>query len=182
MDDAEKRAESVLNPPELFAIVAAVKGAYKSLEAPDFAFVVEAVKLQGYSRLLDQLGQSFTLFETTDENDDVAFTHLLSCASQDLGLWLSMAGPYALIQRVGEDHVETLRAPFSSQEEMLIATLHEHNITLVSEDLLRHPIRMNLDEAVEGKVTLYQALFDNSQALPWDQGAWADETDDSQPH
>lgn len=173
--------ENALNPPEVFAIVAAVKDAYKALEDPDFAFVAKAVELQSFNRLLEELGRSFTLFETTDENDDVAFTHLLSGDAQDLGLWLSMVGPYALIQRVGEDHVETLRAPFSAQEEMLIATLREHNITLVSEDLLQHRIRMNLDEAVEGKVTLYQALFDNGQALPWDQGDWTDEADDSQP-
>ena len=182
MNEADKQAASALNPPEVFAIVAAVKAAYKSLENPNFAFVSRAIKVQSYSRLLDQLGQSFTLFETTDENDDVAFTNLVSSESQDLGLWLSMVGPYALIQRVGEDHVETLRAPFSSQEELLIATLREHHIALVSEDLLRHRIRMNLDEAAKGKVTLYQALFDNSQALPWDQGSRTDDPDDSQPH
>ena len=41
---------------------------------------------------------------------------------------------------------------------------------------------MNLDQAIDGKVTLYQALFDNSQARPWDQGNWTDDSDDGPAH
>jgi hypothetical protein len=170
-----------MNSPAIFAIVAAVKEAYLSLEDPDFAFVGKAMEVQVYERLLDQLEQTFEILETTDEAEDVAFTYLVSSESQDLGLWLSMVGPYALIQRVEEDEVEILRAPYSDVEAEVLATLSEHHISLVPEEALRHLIRMELPEAVAGKVTLYQALFDNSQAVPWDQSAGTDDPNDSQP-
>ena len=177
-----------MNAPEIFAIVAAIKDAYGSLEAPDFGFVDEAVEYQGYDPVLDQLEESFEILETTDAEEDIAFTYLVSEGSEDLGLWLSMVGPYALLQRVGEDHVEILREPYSEAEEDVLATLADHGITVVPEALLGHTIKMNLPDAADGKVTLYQALFDNSQALPWDQGGdqdadeEADDAQDSQPH
>ena len=165
-----------MNAPEVFAIVAAIKEAYGSLETPSFAFVEKAMKRRGYARLMERLQQSFDVHETTDENDDVAFICLVSSDAEDLGLWLSMVGPYALIQRVGEDHVETLREPHSDAETEVLAVLAEHHVALVSDDLLRHRIRMNLPEAEGGKVTLYQALFDNSQPLPWGQQEWSDDS------
>jgi hypothetical protein len=167
--------ESAINVPEVFAIVAAVKDAYRSLEDPDFTFVGKAIERQGYARLLDELAQSFAVRETTDENDDVAFVCLVSSETEDLGLWLSMVGPYALIQRVGENHVETLRAPYSDAETDVLALLSEHHVILVRDEVLRHRIRMALPEAEGGTVTLYQALFDNSQALPWGEQDWNEE-------
>jgi hypothetical protein len=164
-----------MNAPEIFAVVAAVKEAYLSLENPDFTFVEKAVERRPYARLLEQLALTFELRETTDENEDVAFICLVSGEDEDLGLWLSMAGPYALIQRVGEDHVETLCAPYSDAETELLAVLAEHHVALVSEELLRHRIHMNLPKAAGGKATLYQALFDNSQALPWGVQDWDEE-------
>ncbi len=171
-----------MNAPEVFAIVAAVKEAYGSLEAPDFAFVEKAMKRRSHARLLDRLEQSFEVRDSTDENEDVAFICLVSSDLEDLGLWLSMVGPYALIQRVGEDHVETLREPYTDAETEVLAVLAEHHVALVSDALLRHRIRMNLPEAEGGKVTLYQALFDNSQPLPWGQQAWNDDPSDGIPN
>jgi hypothetical protein len=38
---------------------------------------------------------------------------------------------------------------------------------------------MNLLEAEAGTVTLYQALFDNTQALPWGAQEWGEDSPDA---
>ena len=155
------------NSPRVFALVAAAREAYGSLENPNYAFVGKAMKKQEYARLLEQLRESFEVSETTDENHDVAFCYALKRNSETLGLQISMIGPFSLILRAREDHLEFLVAPDSNDAKTVFALLKEHRLMVLSDDEIRHPIRMNMFDDADGQATLYQALFDSKSRLPW---------------
>lgn len=143
---------------------------YGSLESPRFGFVGEALEARPYQGLIDQLAELGRLEETTDVNVDVAFCLGITAAPEMAGVMLSMAGPYAVLTRLGAAGIELVegRDPKNSHFiEKIITLLEGAGVSILTEDELVTPLDLRLANTEPGEVTIYYALFTNTDAFPW---------------
>ncbi len=145
-----------------------------SLESPDFHFRWDVLKERPYRELVDEAMTHFFIKESTDLNQDGSFVYLIKGErGTDWMLQLSMVGPYAVLLRIQKD--QTLLIDQSShellQEEAIIARLTtKYGVSLLSARVLVEPIALKLDYTDSENVRIYQALFSDTDTLPWSNG------------
>ena len=143
---------------------------YKSLEKPDYSFVSKTISSKPYSELVEQLTALFEIEEITDSNDDVSFRYLLSQSEKQWVVELSMVDLYAVIFRFSEidlpDDFVTLDNA-TSEEKEIYSLLSNHGFKFLSKSELEKPIALNLCNTEPDNVCLYQALFSDTDILPW---------------
>jgi len=163
----------MMNAEEVQEVMDVIRRHYKSLQCPDFSFVRETLAKRPYEKVIQQISHHFQVEEDTDPNDDVSFGYVLTKGGEQWVLRISMLGPYAVVLRLHQPTgVEVLahRAQVSSRaEKALITTLADQSIRLLDRDALRMPVPMRLFNAEPENTRVYQALFTDTDSLPWEE-------------
>lgn len=161
-----------MNERTVEGIFAHVSDRYRSLEAPRFSFVEEALDTNPYLSLLHRVGEHFDCTEDTDPNDDVSFGYVLRKESRVWVLRLSMVGPYAVVlRRRGDEAMEVIAdecGDIVEEEERLLRLLEAEGLTTLDRDTLLRPIPLRLSNTAPEQVRLYQALFTDTDVVPWE--------------
>ena len=142
---------------------------YKSLEQPDYSFVSKAVSSKPYEKLVQQFKELFEIEEITDTNDDVSFRYLVSKSENQWIVELSMVGLYAVVLRVpnaGLSETVTLDSSIKDEQD-ICSLLVSHHFELLAKSELEKPLALNLCNTDPSDVRLYQALFSDTERLPW---------------
>lgn len=162
-----------MNAEEVQAVMDVIRSHYKSLQSPDFSFVRDTIAKRPYDRVLRQISTHFQVEEDTDPNDDVSFGYVLTKGNERWALRISMLGPYAVLLRLHQAaRIEVMahRAQVSSSaEKELITTLADNSIHLLDRDALLIPVPMRLFNAEPENTRVYQALFTDTDILPWEE-------------
>lgn len=142
---------------------------YKSLEEPDYSFVSEAISSKPYDELVKQIQIIFETEEVTDLNEDVCFRYLLSRSGRQWIVELSMVGLYATILRLSEVGLSELVAPDSAttEEKKIYSLLLNYGVKLLGKLELEKSIALKLYNTELDDVCFYQALFSDTDILPW---------------
>lgn len=153
-------------------IIAFIRDKYGSLESPNFSFVEDAISRQPYQALIRRLSRVFSVEEDTDPNDDVSFMYVLTSGRRQWLLRMSMLGPYAVLFRLNdEDEPELVwddwQATSDSEKEAL-GILSDMGIRVMSLEELSLRVPLTLFNADPGNVRVYQALFTDTDVLPWE--------------
>jgi hypothetical protein len=149
-------------------LLQAVLERYKSLEHPDLSFVSKIANSRPYEPLIQELKELFDIEETTDTNEDVSFCYVLSESKNKWVVELSMVGLYAVILRVAEEGLIALVATsISEQEGKIVSLLGKYKFEILQRQELEQPIALNLCNTEPEDVFMYQALFSDTDVLPW---------------
>jgi len=163
----------MMNAEEVQEVMDVIRSHYRSLQSPDFSFVRDTLAQRPYEKVLRQLSTHFHVEEDTDPNDDVSFGYVLTKDSERWVLRISMLGPYAVLLRLHQTAGVEVMAPgaqvFSRAEKALITTLADHSIRLLDREVLRIPVSMRLFNAAPENTRVYQALFTDTDILPWEE-------------
>jgi hypothetical protein len=158
---------------EIQILTEAIKHKYKSLEQPDFSFVNKAISLRPYEFLIQKIRNLFEVEELTDSNDDVSFRYLLSKSKkQQWVVELSMLGRFATILRIPEvGPIRVVSKDTSVQEERdIVSLLMENQFKILDQQVLEQPFPLRLFNTAPENVCIYQALFSDTDVLPWRAG------------
>ena len=152
------------------AIMAALATCYGNLAEPNFRKVYVTMGSSLHRNLIEELrGKGIKITETTDENDDVSNHLVLDCAGDHVGLALSGVGPYAALvhwdeaeRRSWVTQPENAPTPLAA---LVAQTVQHAGFQLLDRSLVSRTIKMNWHDGSE-EVTLYQALFTDSDVIP----------------
>ena len=146
-----------------------IKRTYISLEQPDFSFISKAISSRPYESLIQQIRSLFEVEELTDSNDDVSFRYLLSKQKNQWLVELSMLGRYATVLRISEiGPIRVITQNTCAQEEQKIfSLLMENQFKILEQQELEQPFPLSLSNAEPENVCIYQALFSDTDVLPW---------------
>lgn len=153
------------------SIRSAILSKYGSLTEPRFDFVQAALKANEYHDLVQDLRSSFAINEDTDPNDDVSFGLLLRGEHRSYVLRLSMIGRYAALLRVDEHNrsqVVDPDAPAFAEERNILEALRLFGIEPLAQGTLSLQIPLELSNTTSADCRLYQALFTDTDVLPWE--------------
>jgi len=149
-----------------------VSKAYGSFEEPNFAFVSEAIANQPYRHLLAALSTIFSITVDMDPNYDVGWLFNLDGPNgEPVGLWLSMVGPYAvLIRTIGQNQYTIVEpaTPTTQNERNVLDMLEKFGVHALDRKTLEAPIHLALFNAAPENVRFFQALFTDTDVLPWE--------------
>ncbi|WP_369601099.1 hypothetical protein AAIA72_14985 [Hahella sp. SMD15-11] len=129
----------------------------------------KAISLRPYEFLIQKIRNIFEVEELTDPNDDVSFRYLLSKSKKQWVLELSMLGRYATILRIPEvGPIRVVSKDTSVQEEKdILSLLMENQFKVLEQQDLEQPFSLRLSNTEPEKVCVYQALFSDTDVLPW---------------
>ncbi len=158
-----------MNIEKIPLILEQIKRQYTSFENPDFSFVEKAIAAQPYKFVLTQLAKSYDLEEVTEPNDDVCFRYLVSKSDRQWLIELSMLGFYATVLRISELKGTEIVAPETSQKEekLLLCLLKSQGFEVLTRMELEEPLVINLQNTEPENTCIYQALFSDTDVLPW---------------
>jgi hypothetical protein len=148
-----------------------IERVYGSLEEPLFHFVYAVVATRPYDALRLRLAARFDVVEDTELNADVSFGLVLSTREGRCGLRLSMVGRYAMLLRLVPGAPAVVIASGSAQtadEAEIVAELAREDVELLDQATLDEHIPLVLFGAPRGETRLYQALFVDSDVIPWE--------------
>ena len=146
----------------------AVLERYKSLEQPDFSFVSKISNSRPYEPLIKELREVFDIEETTDINEDVSFSYMLSNSNNKWVIELSMVGLYAVVLRILEGgSIQLVASSICEFERKIIYLLDKYKFRVLQRRELEQPISLKLCNTEPGDVFMYQALFSDTDILPW---------------
>ncbi len=164
------RLMSVSPADTLEAIMAALHDCYGSLKNPNFRRVSEKMKAGPYATVIQSLQASgITITDTTDINNDVSLRLVLDRAGDQVGLALSCVGPFAgIVHQDQEERYSWVTQPDDAPTPLAATTaqtVQQAGFTLLDRDLVARSIPMNWYDG-STQVTLYQALFSDSDHIP----------------
>lgn len=151
-----------------------IEQTYTSVVDPKYFSISEVLERQPYADLVAAIGEQFTVVDDTDENSDVAFIYALSYQARRWALGISAVGPYAVLGRVGQesplwtDVVQPTTPGLDEYERWLVMALTRHGLRLLGRRELEQPVSLRVAGMSQDRVRVYQALFTQSDILPWD--------------
>jgi hypothetical protein len=161
-----------MNEKDLTEMLSQIRSQYGSLETPNFSFVNEAISGRPYEEVIAEIGKYFTVEEDTDPNNDVSFGYFIVRNRQQWILRLSMIGPYAMLLRQnGVEKYQVLSTTLEDLtgfEKQIIEVISEKGINLLDREAMSKPIAIRLFNTKEENARVYQALFTDSDVLPWE--------------
>lgn len=145
-------------------VVPVIEMKYGSLEQPNFSFVEKERSKNPYQKLEVLLRESFNVEDVTDENDDVSFCYVID---KKWLLQLSMIDAYAVILGLSNNiHIITSSTENEDEQKML-KLLAGHGFIVLDREDLELPVSLKLFNADHENVCIYQALFSDTDVLPW---------------
>ena len=151
------------------SIRTAILSKYGSLTEPRFDFVQAALDADEYRDLVQDLQSSFEIIEDTDPNDDVSFGLLLRGAHGSFVLRLSMIGRYAAFLRIDQhNRSQLVDAAAAPEERRVLEALRQFQIEPLDQATLSVRIPLELSNTTSATCRLYQALFMDTDVLPWE--------------
>ena len=147
--------------------------AYRSLEEPDFSFVKKVFSARPYDPLIKRLRDYAAVEECTEGEEDVCFSYFLKGRNQLWKLDLSIVGPFGIFVRLKSrcersDFLHYGSADVVGFERKILDILKGAGVKLMTVDELSVEMPMTLYNTDREKVRLYQALFSDRSALPWE--------------
>lgn len=153
-------------------IIDQIQTTYGSLDEPNFSFRKQQDNARPYDELVATIIEELELTadEYTDLNDDSCFGYTLSGGGGSWILELSMVGPFATFSRVHEGGRRILTADdpdLTAPERRIIDLLAGHKLRIMRREELEQPIGLRLFNTDPENVRIYQALFSDTDILPW---------------
>lgn len=143
---------------------------YGSLENPEFSFVRESLSARPYDSLISDIKNVLDVEEDTDPNDDVSFGLIMRSKGRHLVLRLSMVGRYAVLLRSKDDtsyDVVESSSTASAEERAIVSLLQNFDVELLDRETLVAQIPLALSNTSAEDCRVYQALFTDTDVLPW---------------
>lgn len=150
-------------------LLEAIEKKYKSLNRPDYSFVSQVSSATPYAATLKKIESLFDVKEITDTNDDVSFRYTLLRSGRQWVLELSMVGSFAVLFRTSDSGVVEVVTPGTSvpEEREICSLLKEGGFIILDQQELEQPCSLRLFNAEPENVRIYQALFSDTDVLPW---------------
>jgi hypothetical protein len=150
-----------------------IESTYETLAEPKFHFVKRALVERPYDRLVESVKSDFDLYETTEEEEDHAFMYALDREGKEWVLGISMVGPFAVFARTNPDQswskiIIPSDTDLSSRERSVVEKLTAAGLHLLKQEELERAIPLKLFIAEPENVRVFQALFTDTDILPWD--------------
>lgn len=147
--------------------------AYKSMEQPDFSFVKRVFNARPYEPLIRKMRDYAAIEECTHSEDDVCFSYFLKGRTNLWKMDLSLVGPFAIFVRLRSrieehDFLYPAKADLADFEIKIISMMTQYNIRLLTSQDLRIEVPIGLFSSAKDKPRLYQALFSDTEKLPWE--------------
>jgi hypothetical protein len=154
-------------------IMRQIERTYTSLDDPRFFTISEALDNEPFAQLMKTIGTQFTVEDDTDTNTDVAFIYGLEHDGRRWVLGLSVVGPYALLGRLDANNrwtalIEATTRDQDEYERWLVLALNRQGLRLLGRSALEQRVPLRLSGMNPAHVRAYQALFAQSDILPWD--------------
>jgi len=153
-------------------IIDQIQTTYGSLDEPNFSFRKQQGNTRPYDELVAAIIEELGLAadEYTDLNDDSCFGYTLSGDDGSWILELSMVGPFAAFSRVHENGRQILATDdrdLTAPERRIVDLLTGHKLRIMRREELEQPIDLRLFNTDSENVRIYQALFSDTDILPW---------------
>ena len=148
-----------------------IERVYASLEEPQFHFVYAVLALRPYDALRARLAARFAVTDDTVPDDDVSFGFVLDTREGRHVLRLSMIGRYAMLLRMvpgAPAEVVAAGTALSEDEAHIVAELTRDGLDVLDRATLDERVPLVLFGAPKGETRLYQALFVDSDVIPWE--------------
>ena len=146
-----------------------IASAYGSLDEPYFGTIQAAYKTRPYADVERALRERFHVTDDTDLNTDVSVVLIAQGATGRWIVYLSLLGPYAVVNRGHEGpRCEVVVPPGVPGEEAdVFNILAAANIAVLPRELLELPSALRRDLSEPTNASLFQALFVDLDVLPW---------------
>lgn len=153
-------------------IIDQIQATYGSLEEPNFSFRKQQDNARPYDELVATIIEELELAadEYTDLNDDSCFGYTLSRDGVSWILELSMVGPFAAFSRIHENGRKILAADdcdLTAPERRVLDLLTSRKLRIMRREELEQPIELRLFNTDPENTRIYQALFSDTDILPW---------------
>ncbi len=111
--------------------------------------------------------------ELIEAEDDVCFSYLIKGQTALWKIDLSVVGPFGIFVRLRsqskpDDFLHAQKTDLTDMEQKIVNLLTRGGIKLMTTDELTVAMPMTLFNTSKPKVCLYQALFTDREALPWE--------------
>jgi len=166
--------------------------AYGSLDDPSLDFVPAAIKKRPYRDVTRALARRYRTEELTDINYQKCFSYICGgrrktwekligrhryAIGKGTAVWLSMIARFSMTVRcAGRGITAQVIGPWTDdltdEESGVLQILEEHDFAILEQQTLETPLRMKLDYCRPDKSIVFNVLFDDVEALPWDSGTW----------
>ncbi len=151
----------------MHAIMKALHECYGSLDEPNYRKVTKMLCSDPFRPLIEALkSNGIEITDTTDLNDDVSVHLVLDRSADQVGLALSGVGAYAkLLHQDAAERFYWVTQPETAPTPLAAQAVQDAGFQLLDRNLVSRKLRMNWYDGSE-EVTLYQALFTDSDMIP----------------
>ena len=151
----------------LTQIIHDIQKQYLDLVSPNYDFVTKLYNNCPYEDVLNEIAKSFKVKDDTDLNYDVSFVYYLSRDRTSYLLRLSMIGKYATLVGRDSELISTSKSHDDLEIGLIFSILHKYNIMVLDSSILLRPIKMKLFATSDENVRIYQALFEDTDVIPF---------------
>lgn len=151
-------------------VIEDIRSAFRNQKSPDYSFVEKQLKKKPYNLSENSLECSYAIREITDINEDHSFRYVLKNNDKELVLEISMVGKYAcvLIKHNTNNYRLSTSKHLSLHHQELYKFLKNNELIILPKEILEQPYSLNLNFADNENVKIYQALFTDTDYLPWE--------------
>lgn len=146
-----------------------IKVAYGSLEEPNFIFKQRNYSSRPYNNIVSKLSSEFEVEEDTDLNADVSQQLTVKHKDGSCAVELSLVGRYAVLLRVFDGCTPMVLTDQNSNEyeRKIIDIVEKNDVKILPQEVLEEKIELRLFYTERDRVCVYQALFSDTDFLPW---------------
>jgi len=151
------------------AYLECARKAYGSLVAPDYSFLSELIARRPYRNVIARVRAiAQQVIDLSNWNDDVAYSLKVTIDHEDLIVWLSLVGPYAMVHRAIYDGTElrsALALPQPAGSKVAEVLVHA-GFRLLTADELSMPVEFaSGDNCPSAYTPLARVLFSDNEAV-----------------
>ena len=142
---------------------------YGSLSEPNFSFVEKNIERRPYKEFEKKVKAICVMEEVTDLNNEVCFSYQLVHLSEKLFHQISMVGPYCTLFRMTTSGLILIQevTVLTRFEDDVLTLIQEEGLKLLNREQLETKIQIKLFNAEEPHICFYNALFSDTDILPF---------------
>jgi hypothetical protein len=138
-----------------------IRGAYGSLETPNWSFKEKRYKKEPYNGLVKSLAKGGAVQETTDLNDDVSVVVFVGSGNGNgVSVRLSLVGKYACLSNASGVFLSQNDMSNDIQANKISEKVTDEGVILLNPEELAKRIEFG-----EGMVSVYEILFSRDEAI-----------------